>query len=155
MAEFNPELFMQSTIEQTLDTKRELVPEGDYSGTISKLEPQGGTISKGDRAGEPWGAIKIHVTMDLPSDVAERIGRAKKTVNTMVFLDLNEQGGLAVGKGKNVDLGKWFDAAGINQLSNKNPAMLEGRDVKVRIKHAESESNAGNFYETIAGVRKP
>lgn len=153
MAEFNPDLFMQSTIEQTLDTKRELVPENDYAGTITKLEASGGTISKGDRTGEPWGAIKIFVTMTLPSDVAARVGREKKTVSTMIFLDLDPQtGGLAIGKGKNVDLGKWMEAAGINQLSNKNPAMLEGRDVKVRIKHRESEN--GNLFEDIVGVRK-
>jgi hypothetical protein len=155
MSQFDPNLFMQSTIEQTLDTVRILPPtDREYPGVVTKLEGKSGTIMKGERAGQDWGAIKITVELALPPEVAAKVGREKALVSDTVFLDLDPLGKLEVGAGKNVDLGRWFDATGINSLPNKSPGMLEGRSVKVKIRHASDADNPQKQWLEIAGVRK-
>lgn len=153
---FDPTAFMNATTAEVLDTKRPLIVPGEYLGQIVKLEPTSGTISKGDRTGEIWAGIKV--TYELAFNEQDKInngGRTKAVVSKMLMLDLTPEQMLDFSKGKNIDLGQHYEAAGLNVNGQpKSPNMLEGRTMWVKIGHRSDPTDATKIYENVQGVRK-
>lgn len=127
MTVFDPEAFLNETIEGANDTQYQTVPAGEYTGMIEKIDmPQGRTTKDGN----PIYPLDIMWVL-LDEDLKASLGRDKIIVRQSVFLDITEAGGLDMGKGKNVPLGKLREALGLNssgfslrQLSGAGPALV-------------------------------
>lgn len=133
MSTFDPEMFMNVPVEGANDTKRPIVPAGEYRCQIFKLVPRSGTIENGDKAGQPWCSYNLVLEV-LDDAVKEELGLDRVFVNHNVFLDLTPDQQLDMGRGKNVALGKVREAVGQNDPSSPwSFAMLLGQIVKANV----------------------
>jgi hypothetical protein len=136
---FDADNFMAATVEGELSTEYVNVPENEYQAVAgdAKIREAKGSVMMDI----PW-------TIDDPS-VAEVTGRETNTVRQTIFLDITEQGGLDLAKGKNVQLGKLRQALGQNGPGAWSPSMISGNVAKVRVSHRMYE---GTTYADIKGV---
>lgn len=139
---FDPNSFLDA--QQTeVNEKRSPLPvenpeneNGLYTAVIGELKTDAGTISKGDRAGQPWVAMLVPLRIQVPASVQGLGLPPELTIIDRVFLDLTPQGGIDNGKGKNRQQKAYRDATDMN-----NPGepfawrMLTGRVVQVKIEH--------------------
>jgi hypothetical protein len=115
---FNPETFMQSTVDAPLSTEYLLVPEGEFVATIddfdsSAFEQQDFTDKKGAKAGTPGSMTKFNIPFVIQDDkVKQEMSRDKVVITKQVILDLDENERLLTDKGRNVELGRVRAAAG-------------------------------------------
>jgi hypothetical protein len=150
---FNPEAFMNASIEGALDTKVTPCPVGEFHAISMKVEPKSGEISKGDRIGETWAMLEV--TWEINDEEAKRVtGREIVRSKQAVMLDLTPEGMLDLGKGKNVRLGKLRDALGQNDPSvSWSPTMLLGQSAVVVVGHRPDPKDSSIVYDEVTGVR--
>ena len=131
---FDPESFLDATLPGSNSTKRELVPMGVYKASVGKLEVKNGIIQKdGPNFGKPWVALNIQWWIEnQPINAA--LDQAKITVYDSCFLELDDDGRPAMGKGKNVQLGKLREALGLNSGPVQFRA-FEGRPATINVGH--------------------
>ena len=109
-----------------------------------------GTISKGDRTGQPWISMVVPLKLQLGSAVQALGLPAEFQLTDRAFLDLTPQGGMDNSKGKNNQQRKYRDAAGLNKPGEAFAwRMLTGRVVKVKVAH---ELYLENIVEKVAQV---
>lgn len=151
---FDANNFMSAVYEEANDTKRVPCPAGEFQASIDKVEPKTGTIGKGERMGQSWAALSISYSIQDPAVLA-LLGRDKVIVQDMVMLDLTPQGGLDMGPGKNIGLGRVREACNLNQKGQPfSPMMLTGRFVKVAVKHVPGYKDPASLEAEISGVVK-
>lgn len=152
MAHFDAEAFQNSVITESNSTRTIPWPQGEYVGTIKKAEVRSGTISKGERQGQPWAGVSVQVEVDrslLPEG-------ASSVASGMVMLDLTDAGGLDTRPGRNVNLGRLREAAGLNTPGQPfSFGMLEGRTVKVTTGTRTDPNDAEIQYTEIKGYKQP
>jgi hypothetical protein len=152
---FNPDDFMQQTVDQPLETEFKLIPAGDYQAMIGDftseaLEQVDFEYKKGDRAGQPGSMTKFNCPFVIKDDprVKESVGRDSTTVDMQIILDIADNGGLDFGTNKNVRLGQIRAAVdqnqpgpwSIGQLRNAGPVM-------VHVKHSEGKRKDGSEWK--------
>lgn len=144
MSTFNPDTFLNTTVEGELSTQYTPIPEGEFNAVVDKVEPRSTATGK---------AI-LDVTWKIDdSAVAEATGIAAPSCRQSIFLDITESGGLDIGKGKNIQLGKLRDALSQNQPGKAwAPSMLLGQVAKVLVKQRVADDGA--VYTDVKGVRK-
>ena len=144
---FNPEAFMNSTINDASSSQYNVTPEGEFTGIISKIEVK--TVGADNKP-------VINVTWKIDDEsVRQETGLSEPTVRQTLWLDVTEQGGLDMGKGKNVALGKLRDALGQNTPGKPwMPGMLEGGVATVKIKHSIDKRDNVTIQANVAGVTK-
>lgn len=132
MSVFNPETFLNTSTTEEFATSRVPVPEGEYVSVIKEIKP---------RQAKDKGVLDIIWGIDDP-EVAELTGFASPQIRQSIFLDLTEQGSLAIGKGKNVALGKLREAVGQNQKGRPwKPGDLVGQVAKINVVHRMYEDD--------------
>lgn len=118
---FDPEEFMNATVDQPLDAERTLVPEGEFKMTIDDFntdafETFAFTYKKGPHAGEEGAMHKFTCPIVINDDtVAAKLGVDKPRVYVQCTLDMDDQGQLLFGPNKNIELGKLRNAVNQNQ----------------------------------------
>jgi hypothetical protein len=151
---FDPDNFMQQTVDQPLETEFKLIPPGDYQAMIGDftseaLEQIDFEYQKGDRRGQPGTMTKFNCPFVINDPrVAQSIGRDSTTVEMQIILDIAENGGLDFGTNKNVRLGQIRAAVdqnqpgpwSIGQLRNTGPVM-------VHVKHSEGKRKDGSDWK--------
>lgn len=150
-SQFDPSTFLNFTTNEE-NTKRPPLPtDVEYTGVIGELEFKSGVQSKDPT--KTWAMFNVPVTIDIPGEVQERLGLGMATlvINDGLMLDVHPSGqGLDMGPGKNGALRRYREATGQNKSGQPfSPSMLQGRVVRVKLKHDEYQ---GNLYERIAGV---
>ena len=131
---FDPEAFLDATLPGGNSTKREIVPMGAYKAHVGKLVVKGGTISKeGENYGKPWRALNIQWVIENQA-VNDLLDLPRVTVYDSVFLDLDDEGQIAMSKGKNIKLGKLREAIGLNSGPVQFRA-FEGRPATISVGH--------------------
>lgn len=150
---FDPDSFLSSTVTDANSTSLTPVPEGEYVAVIGKPKVRQNAGKKDPGA--------LYTSLDLPCEidlagmypaVAEQIGRDKATVRYSCLLDLTDTGGLDMGKGKNVGLGRAREAADLNVPGQPfSFAMFEGRAVKVLVKH---RIDGEDIYDEVKAMAK-
>lgn len=147
---FDAEAFQNAVFSDANSTRTMPWPEGEYTGTIKKAEIRSGTISKGERQGQPWAGLSVQVEVDrsfLPEGVSS-------VASGMVMLDLTDAGGLDMRPGRNVNLGRLREAAGLNQPGQPfSFPMLEGRTVKISTGTRVDKSDPELQYTEIKGFK--
>lgn len=130
------------------NVKRPPITEGDYKATIGEIK----TASGNREDGTPWIQMLIPLEIEVPLDQQSRLGQPSITLTDRVFLDLTEQGLLDNSVGKNRGQRLYRDATDTNKPGEPfSWRMLQGRMVKVKIKH---EMYEGEVQERIKGVAK-
>lgn len=151
---FNPEAFMEATIQGANDTKVIPCPPGEWHGQIEEVKAQANEIKKGDRAGEVL--AKLNIFWVISDEEPKRVtGREKVRVRQEVILDLTEEGMLDMGKGKNVRLGKLREAVGQNDPNVAfNPRNLIGGYGVVVVGNRADDKDSSIIYDEVVAVRK-
>lgn len=139
---FDPAAFLdaQQTEENTkrpaLPPENPEDPNGLYMAVIGEIKSTAGTISKGDRIGQPWVGMVIPLKLQIPASVQALGIPAELTLTDRAFLDLTPQGGLDNGIGKNRAQKSYRDATDTNVAGEAfSWRMLQGRTVKVKVVH--------------------
>lgn len=154
---FNPELFLNATVDESNSTELLAVPEGEYTAVTDPITAdsiRSYDIRKGDRAGQKGYALDLNWSInDDTGALKEYLGRAPKARQS-VMLDLTQDGGLEFGKGRNVGLGRLREA--LNQNLTGRPwsfAMIGGQVAKIKVKH-RLDTATGKTYVEVADVSK-
>lgn len=139
---FNPDTFLNTEITEANETTYTPVPEGEWTAVIKEIKPR-----------EAKGAAILDVMWGVDDpDVVESTGMANPIIRQTVFLDFTPEGNLAVGKGKNVQLGKLRDAVNQNQNGKPwSPGDLIGQVAKIRVAHRMYE---GEPQADVKGVTR-
>ena len=146
---FSPEQFLDMQTTEANDTKLIPVPVGEYVAVIDEVKAR--SWKKKDDPSVGGLALDIVWAID-DEGVKSLLGRDKVTVKQGIMLDLTESGGLDMGKGKNVNLGKLREATGLNVPGQPFAAsMLGGRLAKIRVEH---RVDGDTIYSDVKAVTK-
>ena len=136
---FNPDQFLDMQIEGQNDTKITPVPAGEYTAMIEEVK-----VRQWQSKADP---LKSGLTLDVQwsiddAAVKELLGRDKVTVKQGIMLDLTDAGGLDMGKGRNIGLGRLREALDLNQPGRPfSFTMLTGRVARVSVSHRIADDN--------------
>lgn len=129
MTVFNPEQFMEGTVDGANSTKVESVPPGEYRAIIDE-DIKAPKVVNSEKTGQTYVFFEVPFLVDDDALKAQ-LGRDKLMVRHTISLDIDEKGGLDMGKGKNVGLGRLREALGMNDgpfnpksIAGKGPVMI-------------------------------
>lgn len=146
---FSPEQFLDMQVTESNDTKIIPIPVGEYLAVIGEVK-----VLQWQKKDDPSQAgLKLQILWELDSpEVKALLARDKVTARQDQMLDLTETGGLDMGKGRNVGLGRLREATGLNTPGQPFAfSMLTGRMAKVSIKH---RVDGDTIYSEVKGVAK-
>ena len=147
---FNPDQFLDMQIEGQNDTKIIPVPAGEYTAMIEEVK-----VRQWQSKADP---SKSGLTLDVQwsiddASVKELLGRDKVTVKQGIMLDLTDAGGLDMGKGRNIGLGRLREALDLNQPGRPfSFTMLTGRVAKVNVSHRIADDNIFAEVKQVARI---
>jgi len=133
MSVFDPKSFAQMTFVDANSTEFIPIPAAEWPFTITKSE-----IVAWQKKDDPTqGGLKCVLTMETEdATVAQVTGRPKSILKHEMMLDLTPEGGLDMGKGMNVNLGRAREACGLNKPGAPfGFDMFIGHNVKAMVGH--------------------
>lgn len=138
MTTFDP----NTIITESTSTEFVVVPAGEYTAYISKFDFR-------EAGGKP--VCELTWTLDDP-ELPSITGRDQNTVRQTLWLDVTPAGGLDMGKGKNVQLGRLRELFGQNKAGTPwQFGNLVGNVAKVNVTHRINQSN-GQTNAQVASV---
>lgn len=145
---FDPNTFLNQTVDSALDTKVVPCPAGEYLALAEKVDIKTWSSKDGSSSG-----LKLEILWDIQDEAVKALlGRDSVKVNQQQILDLTEEGGLDVGKGKNVGLGRIREALGLNVPGEPFAfPMLQGRMATVTVSH---RINGEDIHAEIKKIAK-
>lgn len=143
---FDEEAFLSTTVEGEMSTEFVPVPEGEYNGVIESINLRSGTGEKGD-----WAVLDVNWTID-DATVQEVTGMENPKVRQSLFLDITDSGGLDLGKGKNINLGRLREAVGQNGAGAWSPSMLTGNVATIKVEHRQYDGRTFADVKSVAAV---
>lgn len=157
---FDPNAFMQQTIDAPLEDELKLVDPGEYKAMIddfdsSYVEQIEFEYKKGQRAGQQGSMTKFNCpfVIDSPEQQA-KLNRDKIVVSKQIILDIDQTGNLDFGTNKNVPLGQIRTAVGQQQTKPWGLANLRGSGpVMVRVEHREGKRDDGTEWKRAEVTR--
>ena len=151
---FDPDTFMQQTIDAPLETEFRMVPEGEFQAMIGDFTSEAFSqidfqYSKGERAGQPGTMTKFDCPFVInDSRLTQELGRENATVGCQLILDIANDGGLDFGPNKNVRLGQIRNAVGQNSPGPWQISHLRGAGpVMVRVVHKSGKRKDGSDWK--------
>ena len=149
---FNPEQFLQTTIEAAGDTRYFPVPIGsDYKGQIKKIDLRQFETDK--NPGVKYTVVEIiwHI---LGEEAKKATEQEEPLARQSIFLDLLPNGALDFGKNKNVQLSRLRDALGQNKAGKKWAFNhLVGGQASVQVAH-DVNKDTGEPRAVVKAVAK-
>lgn len=140
---FDPDEFLNTSVEGALSTRSIPVPEGEFLAEISGV----GSRVVGD---ESKPVLDVTWKIENNPAVQEVTGREVSTVRQTIWLDIKD-GGLDLGKGMNAQLGRLREAVGQNGPGPWSAAMLPGGQAVIRVAHRIHE---GDTFSDVKGVAR-
>lgn len=147
---FNASEFMQTQMDKPLETEYTMVPIGEFMATIDDFtsdafEVIDFTYKQGPLAGTPGQMTKVTLPFVIQDDrVKKELQRDKVTISKQLILDLEDNGAIATGPNKNIELGRIRAAVG----QDKGPwsfANLRGAGpLMVKVTHVEYTRKDGS-----------
>lgn len=149
MSQFDPSTFIDQVVTDANSIVSTPVPIGDYVAVAGEVKIESWTSKDGTKSGLraeiPW-------VIENNAAVTQVTGRPKNTVRQSIMLDLTPEGGLDMGKGMNVQLGKVREAVGLNTPGSPfSFRMIQGRSAKVKVEH---EPYNGQLYAKVGAIAK-
>lgn len=146
MSTFDTASFLNTAYTAATATAHIPVPEGVYTALTKQPE-----IKEGMKDGKPWYRLTVPMSIDS-QEVRELLGREEVKMNFQVFLEV-ENGVLAQGPGRNVQLGRLREALGLNNEGEEFTLnMLGGKVCKVSVKHRAHPERQGEVIADIDEV---
>lgn len=146
---FNPEQFLDMQVTESNDTKTIPVPAGEYIAVVEDVKCR----QWQSKADPSKSGVTLDVTWSLDDGaVKELLGRDKVTVKQGLMLDITDSGGIDMGKGRNVGLGRLRDALNLNVPGQPfSFSMLNGRVAKISVSHRVVGED---IFADVKGVAK-
>ena len=146
---FDPNQFLDLQITEANDTKTIPVPVGEFTAVADKAECRTWQSKKDPSKS----GVTLEVTWAIDDQgVKELLGRDTVTVRQGVMLDLTDEGGLDMGKGRNVGLGRLREALGLNIPGQPFAfSMIPGRMARIKVDH---RIDGENVYAEVKGAAK-
>jgi len=141
-SQFDPSIFLDAQ-QNEVNEKRPILPtenpdeaNGLYTAVIGEIKTDAGSISKGERAGQPWVSMVIPLRIQVPAALQALGLPPELTLTDRAFLDITAQGALDNSKGKNRQQRAYREACDCNKAGEPFAwRMLQGRLVKVKVAH--------------------
>lgn len=144
---FSPDDFLNTQFEGANDTKSTPVPAGEYLAVVKEVKARQWQSKK-----DPTNSgIALDVVWDIDdAAVRELLGRDTVTVKQGIMLDLTDSGGLDMGKGRNIGLGRLREATHLNDPSQPfSFQQLAGQVARVAVSH---RIDGDNIYAEVKSV---
>jgi hypothetical protein len=141
---FDAQNFLETNLNAPLDTQRPQLPSGVYEAQIVKVNPPEKINTKKGEAV----VFKVGIQVTNPPQDGNDYG----PLDYMIFLDINESGGLDTGKGKNVGLGRLRNAVGQNTAKGWNPNDLLGQELNIKVDQRQDNNDPDVYYAQIKSV---
>ena len=147
---FNPDQFLDMQVTESNSTETVPVPIGEYTAVIAEVKCRQWT-KKDDPS---VSGLALDLVWDIDNEaVRTLLDRSKVTCKQGIMLDITDAGGLDMGKGKNVGLGRLREAVNLNVPGQPFAfSMLVGRMAKVKVEH---RVNGDQIFSEIKAVAKP
>lgn len=124
------------------ETRRDPVPQGDYPGEVMTVD----IVDREDKDGNTMFMLNFSARLE-DDDLHEQFGQYPLCSGT-IFLDLDEDGNFEYGPNKNVKLGQWREALGINS-PEYSVADAIGRRAIFGVKHRQDKEDSSITYDQI------
>lgn len=141
---FDVESFLNTTVTDSNDTKVVPVPTSCNGKDLFLMIADKVEVRQWQGKADP---SKFGLALDInwiveDEDIKAHCAREKVYVKQGIMLDMNDSGGLDMGKGKNTALGKLREALGLNAPGQPfSFSMITGRMAKNGIKHRENPND--------------
>jgi len=138
----DPESFMSQTVEGSNSTENIQPPNAEYLAVIDSVKIR-----------TPKSSVILDITWlidDASGELAKVTGRDENKVRQSIFLDLTDSGGLDMGQGKNVHLGRLREALGMNEGTFSFNDLV-GKVATIR---TEQRMYEGSTFCDVKGVAK-
>lgn len=149
---FSAEDFMNETIDEAMDTRFETVPEGEYLAQLADEQQdmhRHGTSQKGD----PYRGLRLTWVV-LDDNLKQKLGRDTITVRQDFLLDIDQNGKVLTGPGKNVRLGALREALGLNQGPFSWDMLPGAGPARIRVRHRPDKNDPEIKYAEVSRVTK-
>jgi hypothetical protein len=150
---FDPSQFLDASTTEA-SVRRPPLPVGEYQGTLGEPKFRQTEGKKDTNLGVRYTWLDIPVTIDLTqyADLQASIGVDQVILTYSGRVDTSPSGGIDYGKGKSPGFRQIREATGLNQAGQPfTPRQLQGRVVRVRVKH---EPYQGELIDNIDSVAK-
>lgn len=153
MAPFNADAFLNSTVSGPMSTQVLQCDEGEYRATIEDGE---NAIQFREFTSERGVSHQMVVLFSILDDAQKaRLGRDKILVPMNCWLDLDANGGLDMGKGRNVSIGRLREALEQNDSAPWSPARLKGAGpLMVKVTQRSDKTDPERKYAEVSRVAK-
>lgn len=148
---FNPDDLLNLQLEGANDTKLIQIPADTYIGVIKAMDITEVTqrADNGDEVKRQ--VLRVSIGIDNEA-VKEATGMADPRGRWDCFLDLTPNGGLDMGKGKNVNLGKIREAVGMNDPTQPfSMRAMVGRPLQATFE-LKKDKKSGDMFSNITKV---
>ena len=147
MAAFDPAEYETMTLEGANEVAFTPIPDGEYKALVDAVKLDKITTKNGE-------SLVLRVTWDLfeaGEELKKALNKDKITIRQDIFIDLNEQGGVAFGPNQNVRLGQLRQELGMNDPKKKFAfKMLEGAGpAKIKVTHQDATDGSGKVYNNV------
>lgn len=145
MSVFDVELLAETVIDEPNATTMDPVPEGEYDALVDGFTIRAVTTKRGE-------VPVMDVTWMIPDeDLKARLNREMVTARQTVWIDLNEDGSIAVGPNQNVGLGRLRAALNLNKKGFMFSQLTGAGPARVLITH-RANSDTGDVYSEVKKV---
>lgn len=152
MSIFDPNTFLETQITDANSTVSIPTPAGEYVAFVEEVKSRQWT--KKDDPSVAGVALDIVWNID-DQNVKALLERDKVTCKQGIMLDLTDSGGLDMGKGKNVGLGRLREALGMNEPGKPfSFSMMVGRPAKIVVTHRTDPKNPEAIFAEVKAVAK-
>lgn len=154
MSQFDPQTFLDATIDAPLEARGRLPVENPetadklYVGVIGEItaRPWQGKVDP-SKSGIAW---DVPITLQVPGSLQDSVGKAELVIKDSIMLDLTPNGTIDTAKGRNNGLRFYREATDLNKAGDSFSARkMQGKVIKVKIAH---ETYNGMIMERINGV---
>lgn len=154
MSTFDVNAFENMVIEESNETKTTPVPEGKFPGSIDSQKIKTFKAKRGPREGQDLPILEVvYELADEDGKLKEILNRDKVTVRQDIWLDVNDNGGLAFGPNQNVALGRLREATGLNAPGRPfSFTMLEGQGPLMIHVTQFANPETGDVYNRVPKV---
>lgn len=141
---FDPSSFLRTEVNTEFDTTVVPVPAGEWQGVIKAIKPR---VLQDGR-----GVLDVLFVV-VDQEVINETGLAEPVVRYSAWLDLDDNGCLADGKGKNVQLGQLREACNQNRKGQPwSPAMLVGQSCIIKVAHSIDKRDGKSIQADVKSV---
>jgi len=147
---FDASSFLDMTIEGENSTVAIPAPAGEFPAMVDKVDLRQWT--KKDDPSVSGLTLEVFWAIE-DQGVKDLLGRDKVLVKQGIMLDITESGGLDMGKGRNVGLGRLRAALNLNDPSRAfSFQQLPGQMGKVTVTHRVDKDDSEKVYPEVKSV---